>query len=862
MFRTSVSGGEVQSSGVTSAARPAGAVPRPRPALLHRPRLEKLCAPLLPLTVVQGAAGFGRTTFLRHWEDSLRTQGHLVVPLETEPAEAPVGDQTSAVPLVVRALAEVGLAEISVPADLPALAALLRSVDHPIVLTLDSPETPDGVALVELTRLLSRCPNLHLVITADARHPVTRLVSDAALDQRFVIAQDLALTVEETVDLAARSGVVTSLAEAERVQTALGGWPALVHRVLIDSAPVWPRIDWSGIALFLEEHDVTASLGATGRGDLLTLALAGSISSSLWMHGQRDTPGTSGPFGRLRALDVLGFARKDYHPRSGEPRWTMPWALADALVAQLQRETPEEVLAAHRRLAHALVAEGLVREGLGHAVRSQDSDLVEELWAVHGTAPLTAPPGGDEELPTPPSGGSSMTVQHLRATFDALARPTPRDTRLAMVAAERRLASSLEDLRDGHRISARERTVVTHVLQQAALHTTRPYRARELLESWSIEQPSSSYFSSWVRTSSALGALVSDDHDGALRAAQKTDPLLRGPGEADCRAVLSGVEALLLVREGRLAAAEAALVRSHSAQRDEHGLTMLRGLQAVTGALLAMARLDLERLDRQLADAYHYGADHDVVAPLYFAAVAMLSALEGQPARGLAVIRAADQLGQRSLLGRRVLRRSAVDLLCAVGEVNLAQALLDDDDLGPGHHAAQVRVLLAAGEHDQARVLASRFAWSKSVAPGERAALLVARAAVEEAAGDTARAARLWAHARELTADGDLLAYALLPAPLRDLTLDATGAFPDATARERVSHVRLDIPADGTLVRLTPRERVVLRELARCDTLNAVASSLTVSVNTVKKQTLRIYAKLGVNGRAAALQRAQQLGLL
>ena len=64
------------------------------------------------------------------------------------------------------------------------------------------------------------------------------------------------------------------------------------------------------------------------------------------------------------------------------------------------------------------------------------------------------------------------------------------------------------------------------------------------------------------------------------------------------------------------------------------------------------------------------------------------------------------------------------------------------------------------------------------------------------------------------------------------------------------------------LVRLTARERLVLQQLAVHETMADVAAELTVSVNTIKKQTLSIYAKLGTHERAAALARAHDLGLL
>jgi LuxR family maltose regulon positive regulatory protein len=61
---------------------------------------------------------------------------------------------------------------------------------------------------------------------------------------------------------------------------------------------------------------------------------------------------------------------------------------------------------------------------------------------------------------------------------------------------------------------------------------------------------------------------------------------------------------------------------------------------------------------------------------------------------------------------------------------------------------------------------------------------------------------------------------------------------------------------------LTPRETEVLMLLARRYTNKEIAQELVIAPNTVKRHTLQIFAKLGANDRRAAVERAQQLGLL
>jgi LuxR family maltose regulon positive regulatory protein len=61
---------------------------------------------------------------------------------------------------------------------------------------------------------------------------------------------------------------------------------------------------------------------------------------------------------------------------------------------------------------------------------------------------------------------------------------------------------------------------------------------------------------------------------------------------------------------------------------------------------------------------------------------------------------------------------------------------------------------------------------------------------------------------------------------------------------------------------LTPAETRVLRLLPTHRTLINIAQELFVAHSTIKTHSLSVYRKLGVNSRAAAIQRAVELGLL
>jgi DNA-binding NarL/FixJ family response regulator len=71
-----------------------------------------------------------------------------------------------------------------------------------------------------------------------------------------------------------------------------------------------------------------------------------------------------------------------------------------------------------------------------------------------------------------------------------------------------------------------------------------------------------------------------------------------------------------------------------------------------------------------------------------------------------------------------------------------------------------------------------------------------------------------------------------------------------------------DAAPSGAQVALTSRERDVLERVAGGATNREIAAQLHISPHTVKEHTSALYRKLDVRNRAAAVQRAQRLGLL
>jgi LuxR family maltose regulon positive regulatory protein len=126
----------------------------------------------------------------------------------------------------------------------------------------------------------------------------------------------------------------------------------------------------------------------------------------------------------------------------------------------------------------------------------------------------------------------------------------------------------------------------------------------------------------------------------------------------------------------------------------------------------------------------------------------------------------------------------------------------------------------------------------------------------EESTGSLQRAHSL------ATDTGNLEPYLLVPRGDRVALLAAAGVRLDPAEESLVRQGRQLFPATADLVQLSPRELEVLRQMRHHDSVAGLSRSLSVSVNTVKKQLVSLYAKLAVHDRASALLRAQRLGFL
>ncbi|MGV9705911.1 LuxR C-terminal-related transcriptional regulator [Streptomyces sp. NPDC003483] len=292
-------------------------------------------------------------------------------------------------------------------------------------------------------------------------------------------------------------------------------------------------------------------------------------------------------------------------------------------------------------------------------------------------------------------------------------------------------------------------------------------------------------------------------------------------------------------------------------------------------SVLAAVAVDRDELDRAQAlldetpESGHGPRDPVTAAARSIAAAGLLLARD-RPGAALAAASAAVPAVVPSpwAEGHAALVAAAVHL--AAGRTERAAGVLRR---APGGRTAcavlAARVQLAAGHRAEALGLLDRLPPDGRTGPALTVRATLVRAQAAEEAGDAVTARELVARAlvearrerlrRPFLEAGPWIGRPLGEVPLRAL---AAGWLQGDPARGAECSRPPALPPAVVVEELSGREHDVLRRLADLMSTEEIAADLYVSVNTVKTHLKSVYRKLAVSRRGDAVRRARERGLL
>jgi LuxR family maltose regulon positive regulatory protein len=775
------------------------------------------------------------------------------------------------------------LRELAVPArpsqDPTFLAAVVNAVDLvpvPLRLVLDDvheltgPEPLHGLA--SLVR--DRPPGLHLVLAGRSDPPLALSRMRLEGEIREVRADALRFSVPEAGAMLSAAHVAVRPEHVRLLVEQTEGWAAGLRLAALSlregNDPDRFLADFVGNARAVSDYlagEILVRLPA----EVLDLLRAVSVCDPL------SSPLAAVLAGRPDAGEVLDSLEHDTFLvlSSGQGRlwYRMHPLLRSHLLADLQRRRPDRLVQLHRRAADWYAAAGELHQALAHARLAGDPDHAARLLR-QSTVALVADGAhvalrealeglGDRHVGEDPWLALVAALVDIEAGTLAEADSHLHDAEAAWPVEPDADLRALDDLVRVRRVSLAgdplEMDQTTRTLGSvpderlglgvmgdldralALLTVDRPDEARVLAEATvrRARRLGQAYLVARGLTVLASVEASAGDHRRMVELAEQADEVLPGvEWTATAGAALSST----LRAYGALLRAEPAacldLLRPAIAFGDPSPDRPLGALSPTLRALRGASMVDLGRVVDGLDELRHArteAAEH----PRMLATSALLATLE---------YRAAALVGHQSLA--RTVLNWAESTLGDSGDVALMRAERLAA-LGRVSAAAEaLRPLL-----DQSLPVHLPWAVIEGHVLDCRLAVLV---------GHRERARSSLDRALELSQVMDVVRpLALGPSEVVGLLTSLLGSFGayDPIAR-RVLSARSVLLADNRPVRLTDRERTVLRMLPSQRSFEEIATDLTVTHSTVKTHVRSIYSKLGVNSRREAVDQARSNGLL
>ncbi len=874
------------------------AIPRPTVAarrLVRRDGLyDRLSAPEGgAVMLVCAPAGTGKTVLLRSWIEAAGLEDRAGW-VSVERAER---DAQRFWLAVIDALAgAVDVVERVAPAPtfhgravVEQFLADLELLEDPAVLVIDDlHELESADALEWLELFLASLPSPLRVVLAtreDPRLGLHRLRLSGQLTE--LRAPDLRFSVEETVKLLRADGIAVSDGAASLLYERTEGWAAGLRLAAISLAqqpdPERFITEFSGsernVAGYLLA-EVLERQPAEAREMLLRTSVLERVCGPLadFLTGGSDAE---------RMLQGLEDANAFVTSLDARRFWFRYHRLfADLLQLELRRASPTLVGSLHRAAAEWHEQQGFVVEAIRHAQAARDWSLASRLLAEH-------------HIDLAFDGGWGTVCQVLSAFPADVAAADPE---LALVSATARLLDGALDKsrayldlagRTADAVPAERRPGFDVLLAALRLALARWHgdlekvlEMRPLLEAaLAAQPPGEGALGEEIRCvafqnlgvaelwSSRLEDARRDLEQGLALARRAERPWLEIP----CLAHLGIAGPLTGL------SLSAGLALSQEAVRivDAHGWgddpVIVTALATGAMALLWLGRLDeaeqwLERAGRAVRPGGEPGTELivDYVR-------ALLCLARGSLAEALAALHSATKM-EGLLAGEHafgpVVRARLVQTQARMGELPVARAALDDvsdEERNAGDmRAAAAVVHLSEGEPEHAiEVLAPVLDGSAPVlhGPSMRTEAQLLDAVARDQLGDQRAAEASLERALDLAEpEGVLLPFILVPVrPLLDLPSARRTSHP-ALRRAVLDVLAGAVPHGrapaGSVDELSEAELRVVRYLPTNLRTPEIASELFVSTNTVRTHLRHIYAKLGAHGRAEAVDRARQLGLL
>lgn len=851
-------------------------LPRQPRFAVARPRLfEELArSAALPVTIVRGSGGLGKTGLVVNWLEHGAGSGAPPMPAvwlngSTLAAAGPIGRDAFWAAVLAGLPGRAGASPATGPPRGAGLVAALRAAaaGRPVLLVVDGwNHAESGELESELLAAAAAVPELHWLLTTRTVGALERRRSLLDLEVAVIGPEALRLTEPEVAAMLRDTGLE---GEAEEVLRAAGGSVRFVRAVRLRALEL-RAVGPVGLA------DVLRAVVLDVRSMLESGAVAHDLAGFLARTALPETFGEELAV-RLTADRESGRKMREAHARGfgdfagvRDTEFAYVPLVRSALLAELEERYEAELPGLRRECAVYLSERGEPVEALRHAVASGRLRLVAGIVVRHAPALLDDPARQDTiallgDLPTARLAEYPLVAAVLALAYNASGLHRARGQELLALAvsgarlrarsadaSERMVLAVVEvvALRVGGRLAPAEAAA----RRALARHAQMPVAERDRIAA----------FEDTLLLQLALTLAMAGRADDAAGTAALAVTMASRSGDAARKGYALGVAAYLDAAEGDVRRAAAKVERSLSKGWLAPGTnTYVAAPLLLARSVVAFESLDVEA-GRSALEPLRGDFETSEFWPQILGMTAMFDLLAGEPARSLGALRAVASRGRElpptSPSLKLGLEAAAVWLHLGLGDGAAALSVLRRHR-GGGRWTEMLEARVHLARREPGSVLRLTVHTEGPASPRHRLDAAVLALAARLQLGDDADAAR---RLEEITGIADVFGLTspitLLPAPDLHRVLAAAAAH----------GVELPVPAgyrpvisgDLPSVLLTARETAVLRELEASGNVAAIAESLFVSVNTVKSQLRSVYRKLGARSRDEAVAAARRQGLL
>lgn len=829
-------------------------MPRVQRGRIDSPGLTGHFKQPVPLTVVRGPHGYGKSMLAAQWLRSLADDDVDVLWFGVD------RDRSGTVEEFWSRLAD-RLDEFALPARRGGAAKNLagreRVVRHfaervkPIYIVLDrysegnAPSEGLGQALTDLVR-----SSEHLFLVVCTREVTALEVVGAVMVDSLVLRpSDLALKPEEVISLAAQQSIALTREEAKSLCEATGGWPALIRVILTVSAAQRRPGETFMLDLDAGRWFLRSAWGEFTDPLVRTVIERTGFVGDFTLEIARELCAGADPRGAIEDLVAAGILTA--RPEADGVVFSHLPVVRREVRERLRDEDPEQFRELSSLTARLHSERGQNASALSFLVRAQLweplLELVEEAWAE-----LVVRHAQD-------------LIRMVRVIPDDVLRSSPHLVAALVQLAEDeagrvgRVGTGFEpDLGLGASLA---------IVPRAASGQQAPNLAadRFALVPAHVQKRLALVMYEW-----AIAKLRAADPPGALAFFEEASALARSFNDRPMMVASSTGAALVNVLTGEIGQAKQWLETREAhgtddvAQRDEKP-RMGELVEIVDGFVDVGQIPGRDRVLQVLGLTSKHEADD-----LWALSLVIRSQVAIFADRQFEILEEFDQNFERMAqlppndLMSAMLVSSRVDLLLSLGQVFRARAVLNSADAGQrALVSARARVAYLAGDYGKAVLIASEALREGLRSPRLKLGVLLTLASAEAARGRRNEVIQTLREAVAASAESgfrtyfafvrrDLLNEFSPHVPgLADIVAHLEGHFPDDV-----------LPVPSIIAELSEREREVLVELARARSLAGVAKALYLTTNTVKTHLRSIYRKLGTHSSGETIQRAIECGLL